>query len=62
MKATVDQDACVGCGLCADECPAVFVMNGDVAETKADDVAAEDEECCRRAAEACPVDAITIDD
>jgi ferredoxin len=62
MKATVDQDLCVGCGLCADTCPQVFVMEGDLAATIADDVPAAAADACRDAADACPVDAITIDE
>ena len=27
MKAVVDQDLCVGCGMCEGTCPAVFSMN-----------------------------------
>ena len=34
MKATVDQAACIGCGLCANDCPEVFEMNADKAIVK----------------------------
>lgn len=27
MKANVDQNTCIGCGLCVGTCPAVFHMN-----------------------------------
>jgi len=62
MKAIVDQETCIGCGLCPDICPEVFEMNDDnkavviVAEVP-DEVA----DACREAAESCPVDAIAID-
>jgi ferredoxin len=62
MKATIDVDACVGCGLCPDACPGVFEMDGDLARVIVDDVAPEDEASCREAAEHCPVDAITVDE
>lgn len=63
MKAVVDQDACIGCGLCPDICPEVFEMNDDeVAQTKVDVIPEASEECAREAAESCPVDAIEIID
>lgn len=62
MKATIDSDLCIGCGLCSDSCPSVFEMDGDVARVIVDEVPTEDEECCRDAAEHCPVDAILIDE
>jgi ferredoxin len=39
MKAIVDADACIGCGLCENTCPEVFKMNApDIAEVIADPV------------------------
>ena len=61
MKATVNQKECVGCGLCADTCPAVFEMDGNVAKVVASPVPKDQEQDCRRAAEDCPVTAITIE-
>lgn len=61
MKATVDQDLCVGCGLCPELCPDVFRMDGDKAVAKVDEVPAEAEEACRDAAEQCPAEAIKIE-
>ena len=62
MKAIVDQDACTGCGLCADTCPEVFEMDGDTARVKVGTVSAEDEGSCREAMEGCPVEAISIEE
>ena len=60
MKATVDPDLCIGCAVCEQICDAVFEMDGDVAKVKVDTVPSEAEECCREAADACPVEAIAI--
>ncbi len=58
MKAVVDPDLCTGCELCADACPQVFHMEGDVAV--GGDVKAEDEDAARLAAEDCPSSAIEV--
>jgi ferredoxin len=62
MKAIVDQDTCVGCGLCVDTCPAAFEMDGDVAKVLVNPVPSDAELECKDAADSCPVDAITIED
>lgn len=60
MKAIVHEDICTGCGLCADTCPAVFEMEGDLAKVKVDPVPPEAEVCAQDAADECPVTAIEI--
>ncbi len=61
MKASVDREACIGCGLCVEICPAVFELDDeDIAVVKTDPVPAEAEAACRQAADACPQAAIEI--
>lgn len=60
MKAKVDADACVGCGLCPSLCPEVFKLQGDKAVVIVDVVPAAAEACSKQAADDCPVGAITV--
>lgn len=53
----VDQDKCIGCGMCAGLCPEIFSMNS---EGKAEVISDQANDCALRAAENCPVMAITI--
>jgi len=55
--AKVDQDLCVGCGLCTQVCADVFEMN---AEGKAVVISGADEsaDCVQDAIDQCPVGAI----
>ena len=62
MKATVDEETCIGCGLCTETCPEVFEMNDDKVRVKMDEVPKDLAESCREAAESCPVEAIQIEE
>lgn len=63
MKAFVDQDVCIGCGLCAEICPEVFAMNDQMtADVIVETVPAEAEDAARDAADSCPVSAISIEE
>lgn len=59
MKAIVNEDTCIGCGLCAQICPEVFEMDGDKAKVKVDPVPSAEENSCQEAADGCPVEAIS---
>lgn len=56
--AKVDQDLCVGCGLCEQVCADVFEMTGEgMAAVKAG--ADESAACIQDAIDQCPVEAIS---
>jgi ferredoxin len=63
MVAKVNQETCIGCGVCVDQCPEVFELNDDgCAITQVDKVPAELKAKCREASANCPVDSITLED
>lgn len=63
MKAFVDRDACIGCGLCTSICPEVFEMDDeDIAVVRANPVPAGVEDSAQEAADSCPTDAISIEE
>lgn len=64
MRASIKADLCIGCGLCVDLCPGVFVLDSEanVAKTITDRVPAELKEKCSEAAANCPVEAIAVEE
>jgi ferredoxin len=63
MKAKIDKALCIGCGLCASDCPDVYAMNDEnTADVIIDPIPAEQKDQCRAAAANCPVEAIKITD
>jgi len=58
MSIKVDQEKCIGCGACASICPEAFEINSD-GKSQA---LVESSACAQQAADACPVQAITVSD
>lgn len=61
MKPVVDEDLCIGCGMCESICPEVFRLEDDglahvIVENPGEDLY----ECTREAQDSCPVDAISV--
>ncbi len=62
MKACIDREGCIGCGACAAICPQVFHMAEDGLAEAAEQIKRADAELAQEAAQACPVEVITIED
>ncbi len=62
MKVRVDPDACVGDESCVAICPEIFEMEGEIARVKMEDVPERLQDSCREAFDACPVEAIIIEE
>jgi ferredoxin len=62
MKVAIDEDVCIGCGLCSQICPEVFKMKGDRAVVYHNPVPDDCGDTCRQAASDCPVTAIRVEE
>lgn len=63
MKVEVDEDTCIGCGLCVEICPDVFEMGKDMkSHTKVKKVPDKLKAKVKEAAQSCPVQAIKVSD
>jgi ferredoxin len=61
MKAYVDKDTCISCGLCPSLCPEVFEMEDDgKAGVITDEVPEGAKDAAKEAEESCPVNAISV--
>jgi len=63
LKALVDKDTCIGCGLCPAVCPEVFDMEDDgKAVAISEEIGEDSKVAALDAEESCPVDAISIEE
>ena len=60
IEPKVDPELCIGCGNCVGICPEVFEMRDDDLAHVIEGSECDDPECCKDAADSCPVDAITL--
>jgi ferredoxin len=61
MKAIVDHDTCIGCGMCENLCPEVFKLVEGKSTVIQKPVAEKNKKCANEAVESCPVSAISVD-
>lgn len=62
MKAFVDKETCIGCGLCPTICPEIFEMDDDgKAVAKDIEISAAHEDDAKDAEISCPVSAIKVE-
>lgn len=54
----VDEELCIGCGVCADLCPEVFEIREEKSKVIGPDKCPSCD--CQEAVDSCPVDAITL--
>ncbi|MCF7794801.1 ferredoxin [Patescibacteria group bacterium] len=59
MKVKVDKDKCISCGLCANMCPDIFIMDEDNKSEVTKQPSAKEESCAKEAIDSCPVEAIS---
>lgn len=60
MKPQVDQDLCIGCGLCAELAPDVFELDENELSTVVGEVTDDNELTVDEAVESCPTSAISM--
>jgi ferredoxin len=60
MRVKVNEDDCIGCGVCAQICQDVFVLDDDAGISKV--IKPEGSDCAQEAADSCPVSCIIIEE
>lgn len=62
MKASVNKELCIGCGVCTSICPAVFELDDNyLSKVLVESLDEKEKDCAQEAAAVCPVGAITIE-
>lgn len=61
MKACVDKELCIGCGLCASLASYIFEMEDDGLAGAVGEVTPSNEASAKEAEESCPVAAIKVE-
>lgn len=54
----INQEKCIGCGLCQNLCPEIFEMKDDKAKIKERADFKKNKDCIKESKESCPVEAI----
>lgn len=60
MRVVLDEKECIGCGVCAQICPDVFLLDENAGVSKV--ISPEGSDCVKEAAESCPVSCIHIEE
>jgi ferredoxin len=60
MNVKIDQEKCTGCGTCTSLCEEVFEMSGEKARVKKNVDFIKNKACIKEAKEACPTEAIGV--
>jgi len=63
MRATIDRDGCISCGLCETICSNVFRMADDgLAEVYVEEIPENVENCALEAQDSCPAGVISVEE
>jgi len=60
MKIKINQNKCLGCGMCVNLCPKVFELQNGRSSVKKKVDLEKNKECVKEAIKNCPVQAITV--
>lgn len=60
MQVKVNQNKCLGCGMCAIICPEVFEIKNGKSQIKKKVDLEKNKKCAEKASESCPVEAISL--